>query len=90
VPNRPGLRGGRQEKPTCGLDMVDVLLQVNSVQILRDSGYVGGWITQVFPGEDRAKSAAFCFIAVWRQQAWIDVRNSLVKEPRDCAADRKH
>jgi hypothetical protein len=90
MPQRAGLRGTGARAPTCGLDRVDVLLQVTSVQIMRDSGYVGGYITQVFKDEDRPKTFAFCFIAVWRQGDWDDVHNSLVKEPRDCAADRKH
>jgi hypothetical protein len=89
MPQRPGLRGTRGTTPTCGLDRVDVLLQMTSVQIMRDSGYVGGYITQVFKDEDRPRTLSFCFIAVWRGE-WIDVKNSMVKEPRDCAADRKH
>ena len=91
VPDRPGLRGGnRNQNRVCGLDRADVLLQVISVQIMRDSGYVGGYMTQVYRDEDRPKTTAFCFIAVWRQRSWVDAHNSLVKEPRDCAADRKH
>lgn len=90
VPRRPGLRGGGTSTPTCGLDIVNVLMQVNSVQIRADSGYVGGYLTEVLPGEDRPRSSAFCFIAVYRKGAWVDVKNSLVKEPRDCASDRRH
>lgn len=90
VPRRAGLRGTGPTGSTCGLDVVDVLLQINSVQIMRDSGYVGGYITEVVPSEGRPKAVAYCFIAVYRHDEWIDVKNSLVKEPRDCAADRKH
>ena len=86
---RPGLRGTRAQAPTCGLDIVDVLLQVNNVQIMRDSGFVGGYITQVFPGEDRPKTSAFCFIAIWRQGTWEDRHNSLVKEPALCVANKR-
>ena len=89
MPQRPGLRGRGGTTPTCGLDRVDVLLQVTAVQIMGDSGYVGGYITQVFPGEDRPKTSAFCFIAVWTQGDWADVKNSLVKEPMDCTAGKK-
>jgi hypothetical protein len=92
VPDRPGLRGTKSQDRVCGLDRADVLYQVIAVQIMRDSGYVGGYITQVFKGDDRPKTAVFCFIAVWRPQvhAWEDVRNSLVKEPLDCSAGKKH
>jgi hypothetical protein len=91
VPDRPGLRGGtRGRDRVCGLDRADVLMQVMSVQIMRDSGYVGGYLTQVYRGEDRPKTSVFCFIAVWRQQGWQDVHNSLVKEPQDCTFGRKH
>ena len=90
VPRRAGLRGSGAAGQTCGLDVVDVLLQINSVQIMRDSGYVGGYLTEVIPNEGRPKAIAYCFIAVHRGDIWYDVRNSIVKEPRDCAADRKH
>lgn len=91
IPDRPGLRGGnRNQGRVCGLDKADVLLQVINVQIMRDSGYVGGYITQVFKGEDRPKTSVFCFIATWQQNQWLDVHNSLVKEPVDCSAGRKH
>lgn len=93
VPDRPGLRGGnRNQDRVCGLDRADVLIQVIAVQIMRDSGYVGGYMTQVFKGEDRPKTTVFCFISVWRPQAraWEDVHNSLVKEPLDCSAGKKH
>jgi hypothetical protein len=91
VPDRPGLRSGnRNSGRVCGLDRADVLLQVITTQIMRDSGYVGGYITQVYSGEDRPKTAVFCFIAVWRPSGWQDVHNSLVKEPADCSAGRKH
>jgi hypothetical protein len=90
VPTRPGLRGGSSTQRTCGLDRVDVLLQVTSVQIAGDSGYVGGYITEVMRGEDRPRSQAFCFMAFRQANAWVDVRNSMVKQPRDCASDRKH
>jgi hypothetical protein len=91
VPDRAGLRGTRSQDRVCGLDRADVLLQVISVQVMRDSGYVGGYITQVFKGEDRPKTAVFCFISVWRGPAgWEDVHNSLVKEPLDCSAGKKH
>jgi hypothetical protein len=91
VPTRPGLRGGSSsQQRTCGLDVVDVLLQVTSVQIAGDSGYVGGYMTEVMRGEDRPRSRAFCFMAFRQSNVWVDVRNSLVKEPRDCASDRKH
>ena len=90
TPQRPGLRGTRATTPTCGLDRVDVLLQVTAVQIMNDSGYVGGYITQVFKDEDRPRTFAFCFIAVWKQGDWLDVKNSLVKEPMDCTAGKKH
>ena len=91
VPDRPGLRGAsRNQDRVCGLDRADVLLQVISVQVMRDSGYVGGYITQVYKGEDRPKTSVFCFISVWRQNHWEDVHNSLVKEPLDCSAGKKH
>jgi hypothetical protein len=93
VPDRPGLRtANRNQDRVCGLDRADVLLQVTAVQIMRDSGYVGGYITQVFKGEDRPKTMVFCFISVWRPQGrtWEDVHNSLVKEPLDCSAGKKH
>jgi hypothetical protein len=92
VPDRPGLRGTRPQDRVCGLDRADVLYQVTTAQIMRDSGYVGGYVTQVFKGEDRPKTAVFCFISVWRTEyrMWEDVRNSLVGEPRDCSAGRKH
>lgn len=90
VPTRPGLRGSGQTRPTCGLDVVDVLLQVNSVQIMGDTGYVAGYLTEVLPGEDRPRSSVYCFIAVARNNAWVDVRNSLVKEPKDCTSGGKH
>jgi hypothetical protein len=92
VPLRPGLRTVRVDDRVCGLDRADVLYQVMAVQIMRDSGYVGGYITQVFKGEDRPKTTVFCFISVWRPQTrmWEDVRNSLVKEPLDCSAGKKH
>ena len=91
VPDRPGLRSAnRNAGRTCGLDRADVLLQIITTQIMRDSGYVGGYITQVFAGEERPKTAVFCFIAVWRaQRVWEDVHNSLVKAPSDCAAGKK-
>ena len=92
VPDRPGLRGTRSKDRVCGLDRADVFYQVTTAQIMRDSGYVGGYLTQVFKGEDRPKTVVFCFISVWRPQArtWEDVHNSLVKEPLDCSAGRKH
>jgi hypothetical protein len=91
VPDRPGLRGTRPQDRVCGLDRADVLFQVTTTQIMRDSGYVGGYITQIFKGEDRPKTFVFCFISVFRRGAgWEDVHNSLVKEPLDCSAGRKH
>jgi hypothetical protein len=90
VPKRAGLRGTGATGQTCGLDVVEVLMQINSVQIMRDSGYVGGYLTEVVASEGRPKAVAYCFVAVYRRDQWIDVKNSLVKEPRDCAADRKH
>jgi hypothetical protein len=89
VPDRPGLRGTRPQDRVCGLDRADVLFQLAATQIMRDTGYVGGYITQVFKGEDRPRTAVFCFLAVWRKgTGWEDVRNSLVKEPLDCSARR--
>src|SRR5689334_9127093 len=91
VPDRPGLRGTRPQDRVCGLDRADVLFQLTTTQIMRDSGYVGGYITQVFKGEDRPKTAVFCFISVFRKgTGWEDVHNSLVKEPLDCSAGKKH
>jgi hypothetical protein len=92
VPDRAGLRGTRGADRVCGLDRADVLYQVTAVQIMRDSGYVGGYLTQVLKGDDRPKTVVFCFISVWRPQvrAWEDVHNSLVKEPLDCSAGKKH
>lgn len=92
VPLHPGIRTVRVSDRVCGLDRADVLYQVMAVQIMRDSGYVGGYITQVLKGEDRPKTTVFCFISVWRPQTriWEDVRNSLVKEPLDCSAGKKH
>ena len=91
VPDRPGLRGvDRGQARVCGLDRVDVLLQLMTVQIMRDSGYVGGYLTQVYKGDDRPKTTVFCFIAVWRQTQWEDVHNSLVKEPIECSFGKRH
>jgi hypothetical protein len=91
VPAPNGLRGTGARDRVCGLDRADVLYQVMSVQIMRDSGYVGGYITQVFKGEDRPKTAVFCFISVWRTgTGWEDIRNSLVGQPQDCSAGKKH
>ena len=92
VPDRPGLRSAnRNQQRVCGLDRADVLLQVMTVQVMRDSGYVGGYLTEVFKGDDRPKTLVFCFISVWRPKSgWEDVKNSLVKEPLDCSAGRKH
>ena len=92
VPTAAGLRGVGARARVCGLDRADVLYQLISVQVMRDSGYVGGFVTQVFKGEDRPKTLVFCFISVWRPQvrAWEDVRNSLVREPLDCSAGKKH
>jgi hypothetical protein len=91
VPTSNGLRGTGARDRVCGLDRADVLYQVISVQIMRDSGYVGGYITQIFKGEDRPKTAVFCFISAWRKGAgWEDVHNSLVSQPLDCSAGRKH
>ena len=92
MPTSAGLRGTGARSRVCGLDRADVLYQLISVQVMRDSGYVGGYLTQVTKGEDRPRTTVFCFISVWRpqQRAWEDVRNSLVREPLDCSAGRKH
>jgi hypothetical protein len=91
VPDRAGLRtANRNAGRTCGLDRADILLQIITTQIMRDSGYVGGYMTQVLPGDERPKTTVFCFIAVWRQRAWEDVHNSLVGQPGDCSAGKKH
>jgi hypothetical protein len=74
----------------CKFDVADVLVQFNSVQMTRDSGYVGGLLTDVPRGEKRTRTTAFCFVAARHGADWVGVQNTVVDAPRDCASDRKH
>jgi len=76
--------------PACGIDVADVLVQFNSVQIARDTGYVGGYVTEVLRGESRARTSAFCILTARHGADWVGVTNVTVPAPRDCANDRKH
>ena len=83
-------RGGSAAVVDCGFDIADVLVQLNWLQIDRDSGYVGGYLTQVLKGESRSRSTAFCVVSARHGADWIGVQNTWVGEPRDCSRDRKH
>jgi hypothetical protein len=83
-------RRARPVTPSCNIDVADVILQMNSVQITNDSGYVGGLRTEVPPGSDKARTTAFCLLAVRRHHGWEGVRYASVNSPRDCTSDGKH
>ena len=76
--------------PSCGLNVADVLVQFNSVQITRDSGYIGGLLTDVPRGENKTRTTAFCIVTARHGTDWIGVQNTVVDAPRDCANDRRH
>jgi hypothetical protein len=83
-------RRARPVTPSCNIDVADVILQLNSVQIMNDSGYVGGLRTEVPPGGDKARTTAFCLLAVRQHNGWQGVRYASVSVPRDCTSDGKH
>lgn len=89
TPKPPGPRGAPPPPPTCGFDVVDVLMQITSVQIVRDTGYVGGYLTDVMPNQTRPIATPYCFLAVQRDGVWYDLKSVEVKEPRHCTADRR-
>jgi hypothetical protein len=76
--------------PSCGLNVADVLVQFNSVQITRDSGYIGGLLTDVPRGDNKTRTTAFCIVTARHGTDWIGVQNTVVDAPRDCANDRQH
>jgi hypothetical protein len=90
APRTRGARTVAASVSSCGFDVADVLVQFNSVQMTRDSGYVGGLLTEVPRGETRALTTAFCIVTARHGASWVGVTNAIVDEPRDCASDRKH
>lgn len=89
----PQQRKGRSMSdalPNCTINVADMLLQLNSVQMTNDSGYVGGLVTQTVRGETRPRTTAICLLAVRKGAAWVAASHSDVPTPRDCAQDRKH
>jgi hypothetical protein len=76
--------------PSCTLEVADVLLQLSSLQITRDSGFVGGLRTEVPDGGEKARTTGFCLMAFRQQGRWEAARYAVVETPRDCSSDRKH
>jgi hypothetical protein len=76
--------------PACTIDVADVVLQLSSVQITNDSGYIGGLRTEVPTGAEKVRTTAFCLIAVRQRNHWEAARYAAVETPRDCASDGKH
>jgi hypothetical protein len=74
----------------CTINVGDILVQLNSVQLSKDSGYVGGLVTQTVRGDARPRTSAVCLTAVRRGAAWVAATHTDVPTPRDCAQDRKH
>jgi hypothetical protein len=91
APRAPrGPRTNAASVPSCGLNVADVLVQFNSVQITRESGYIGGLLTEVPRGENKTRTTAFCIVTARHGTDWIGVQNTVVDAPRDCANDRQH
>jgi hypothetical protein len=76
--------------PICTINIADMLWQVNSVQMTRDSGFVGGLLTEAVKGDSRPRTTGLCVMATRHGNDWVGVRWVMVPTPRDCAQDRKH
>jgi hypothetical protein len=90
TPQQRRARSMMDALPNCTINVAELLVQLNSVQLMGDSGYVGGLITQAVRGETRPRTTAICLTAVRRGAAWLAATHSEVPTPRDCAQDRKH
>jgi len=90
TPQQRRARSMMDALPNCTINVAEILIQFNSVQMTKDSGYVGGLMTQAVRGETRPRTTAFCLMSARRGPAWIAIGHSVVPTPRDCADDRKH
>jgi hypothetical protein len=79
-----------ESSPNCGFDVAEVLVQFNSIQIVRDTGYVGGLMAEIPRGTSRVRTTAFCILAAHHESGWDAVKYGTVDVPQDCASDRKH
>jgi hypothetical protein len=82
--------GAASHNEDCRYDIAEVLLQFNSLEITRDSGYVGGLMTTVPKGETKGRTEAYCLVASRQRTNWLPAQHSLVRTPSDCAAGKKH
>lgn len=82
--------GAASHTEDCRFDIAEVLLQFNALLITRDSGYVGGLMTQIPPGDSKGRTTAFCLVASRQRTAWLPGHHSLIAVPSDCAPDKKH
>jgi hypothetical protein len=90
TPQQRRARSMMDALPNCTIDVAEILIQFNSVQMTKDSGYVGGLMTQAVRGETRPRTTAFCLMSARRGPAWMGTSHTVVPTPRDCADDRKH
>jgi hypothetical protein len=90
VPTGRGRLTVVESSPNCGFDVAEVLVQFNSIQIVRDTGYVGGLMAEIPRGTSRVRTTAFCILAARHESGWDGVKYGTVDVPQDCASDRKH
>lgn len=90
TPKRLGKVTAIESSPSCAFDLAEVLVQFNSIQIVRDTGYVGGLMAEIPRGTSRVRTTAFCILAARSATGWDGVKYGTVEVPQDCASDRKH
>jgi hypothetical protein len=90
TPARRGQLTAIESSPNCAFDVAEVLVQFNSIQIVRDTGYVGGLMAEIPRGTRRVRTTAFCILAAHHGSGWDAVKYGTVDMPQDCASDRKH
>ena len=90
APQKPRSRGVMPTLPDCHIDVADIVLQLNWVQLVGDTGYVGGFRTEVPRNTDKPRTLAFCLLAVGQRNVWDGLKYVEVEKPRDCASGGKH
>jgi hypothetical protein len=90
VPQKRAKLTAIESSPSCAFDLAEVLVQFNSIQIVRDTGYVGGLMAEIPRGTSRVRTTAFCILAARSGTGWDAVKYGTVEVPQDCASDRKH
>lgn len=74
----------KQSAPGCSMAMADVIAEFTVARMSRDSGYVGGLLTQIPRGASNPEQKPFCITIARHGQDWAAVRSMWVSQPRAC------